>query len=353
MSVNTCPDNLLPKFRPFLLGNQECTAECKAEIDQIFSSRSTSDKIKDYIIDAGNWILKLERSDALPTTHDTHLYRVRKAERYRNFIQENGYENDLMVPKKYLYWHEIQQKFYTVSEKVDLSDEVAKPDPEFGRQISVASRYQLEDQMAQMGLDFSKTQTGALKFGKQQRAITPTQAKALAELCLQGYTDLSYNNIFFTQDGKIAIIDTEPVKRAVKKTFDESYFSMILGEKRITLCSQKILGFKKLKLACSDEAAIKEVEKVETNHVLWNIAIQVTKIAITCLALYVVPTALALLPIGAAAAGALILAFKIATCTKLVFLGTQLAYTMANWAMSRGGVNWVAPLAIEEATGIF
>jgi len=121
--------------------------------------------------------------------------------------------------------------------------------------------------------------------------VTPEQAKALAELSVLGYTDLTYKNMFFTTDGKIAIVDTEPVKRIIKKLFFLNPISVFLNDKDALLTAQSIAGIIKLKTVCSTLDAKQEVEKVEKNAAMWTLAKLVCKIAIACLALYFIPAA--------------------------------------------------------------
>ncbi len=65
-----------------------------------------------------------------------------------------------------------------------------------------------------------------------QRSLTPIQAKTLANISILGCTDLSYNNLYFTQDGKVALIDTEPHKRALKKICKSSslFFFLVIKD---------------------------------------------------------------------------------------------------------------------------
>ncbi len=211
--------NLSPKFQPFLIGSPKCPAKIKDEIDTIFQQPLTSLK-SNYILDAGKWILKLGRTDGLHTTPDTHLYRVRKAEKIRTYIQQNNLEAHIAVPTKYLYWNTAQNQFYVVAEKMDLSSEVGMP-----TSGEVEANFKA-------GASFGG-QLQALANNAPKRSLTPPQAKALAELSVLGYTDLSYNNLYFTQDGKVAIIDTEPLKRSLKKMSKSSFFFFLFGDKDV------------------------------------------------------------------------------------------------------------------------
>src|SRR5687768_4774763 len=93
-------NNFSPKFQPFLIGSPTCPAKIKDEIDTIFKQPLKPLK-SNYIFDAGKWILKLGRTNGI-TTPDTHLYRVRKAEKIRSYIHQNNLDAHIAVPRKYL-----------------------------------------------------------------------------------------------------------------------------------------------------------------------------------------------------------------------------------------------------------
>ena len=285
LSIN----NLPKKFYPYLLGHAECKATYKNEIDAVFQKplRPLVQKPQDgqyavrpYIFDAGNWFLKLNRTDQANIRPDTVLYRVRKAAKIEKFILENHLQNQFALPKKHLYWHLEEKRFYVVSEKLQLSNEVAEP-----------VNAQIEQQFTQAAGQVHG-QAEALANGVSKRSITAEQAKNLARMCLElGYTDLSYNNLYFNQEGKVAIIDTEPVQRTFKKTiFSFFVFRLGLGD-RVGFCAEHALGgISRLKLYCSNSLAMKSVEKVEKNHILWNLAKLISKLGVTCLMIYVAPS---------------------------------------------------------------
>lgn len=325
--MNINPNNINPKFYPYLLGHPSCPVNIKQDIDQIFQQPLKPLK-SDYIFDAGQWILKLGRTDGLLTTEDTHLYRVRKAEKIRVYIHNHNLENALVVPHKYLYWHPQEQQFYVVSEKLDLSDEVATP-----RDLNTENAFKAT---ALLGVE---GQVQALDQGKPQRELTPDQAEALAQLSIQaGYTDLTYNNMFFTKDGKVAIIDTEPVKRGLKKMVANNKIAYLLADKRAWLAQQSIAGIAKLKSSCHDLIALRKVEKVERGHVLWNITILVGKIALSVLIIASLPTALALLPIGATAVTALKATLIAVVALKILLNTVLIASIYKMWCTSHNGL---------------
>ncbi|MEI8301439.1 MAG: hypothetical protein WCG10_07540 [Chlamydiota bacterium] len=285
LSIN----NLPKKFYPYLLGHAECNATYKNQIDAVFQQplrplaqnpQEGQFAVRPYIFDAGNWFLKLNRTDQPNIRPDTVLYRIRKAAKIEKFIIENHLENQFILPKKNLYWHPQEQRFYVVSEKLQLSNEVAEP---LNAQIEQEFKY---------NADQAHGQAEALANGAPKRSITADQAKNLARMCLElGYTDLSYNNLYFNQEGKVAIIDTEPVQRTFKKTiFSFWVFRCGLAD-RVWVCAEHALGgISRLKFYCSNPLAMKAVEKIERNHILWNLAKLASKLGVTCLMIYVAPS---------------------------------------------------------------
>lgn len=330
--------NLSHKFQPFLVGSPTCPAKIKDEMDTIFEESLRPLK-GNYIFDAGKWILKLERTDGSKTTPDTHLYRVRKAEKIRTYIQKNNLEAHIAVPKKYLYWNTSQNQFYVVAEKMDLSTEVATP----------ASK------------DIEENWRGAASYGGQvhalankapRRSLTTIQARTLAELSVLGYTDLSYNNLYFTKDGKVAVVDTEPQKRSLKKIVKSSFFFFLFGDKRSVLAQQSIAGIAKLKLYTDDPTALQAIEKVEKNHALWGMARLITKISLVTLAIYFTPTITALIPI-AIVATTLKVSFIAFAVLKNIFFALNLLSVYIVWNFSCNGLKGIRQILNMEAQSLF
>jgi hypothetical protein len=333
-------NNLPLKFLPFLLGHSSClyskAAVLKQDIDSKLKTRTTVNIKENYILDAGKWILKLPRT-GINTTPDTHIYRIRKAEKIRNFIKVNHLEEHLKVPKKFLY-ESKNGEYFVAAKKVDLSNEVASvSDISFKNNISSFT----------LG-----GQCKAFNEGASQRDLTPTQAKALAELAFLGYTDQSYNNVFFTKTGKVAILDTEPVKRVMKKTVVSSNFFMLLIDKQTLLATQAITGTAKLKAYCTNPEALRQVEIVERKHVLWNVAKLILKIAVCCLVIYYIPVLIAssTLPVIVATAlkVSLIAVLSIKTCT----LTTNLANLLLTWKHSCNGFAGLTNIVRTEQQGL-
>ena len=329
--------NLPPKFQSFLIGSPTCPAKIKDEIDAIF--QQPLKPLKNYIFDAGKWVLKLGRTDEFATTPDTHLYRVRKAEKIRSYIHKNNLDAHIAVPRKYLYWNTTQKQFYVVAEKMNLSPEVPTP-----------ASLDIEAAFKEGGPSVGG-QMQALANNAPKRSLTPAQAKALAELSVLGYTDLTYNNLYFTQDGKVAIIDTEPVKRSLKKMTKSSFLFFLLGDKRSLLSKQSIAGIAKLKLYIDNPTALQAVQRVEKNHALWSIAQLITKISIVTLVIYFTPTITTLIPI-AAVAMTLKVSFITVAVLKNISLTSDVLGMCAIWHLSCQGLQGACSIITLEKSSM-
>ena len=324
-------NNLPSKFQPFLLSNEQ-NKDIKEEIDDIFKTRLKSLE-RDYIFDVGKWVLKRECSN--PTlTRDTHLYRIRKAEKIRRFIQKNHLENHIEVPKKYLYWNKNESRFYVVAEKMPLSKEVAKP----------AS---IEIENCLKGDKTSRGQQKALIENAPRRSLTSIQAKSLAELSILGYTDLTYNNLYFIQGGKIAIIDTEPVTRGLKKRMKSTWVFFLFRDMEAVRAIHSIIGIAKLKCYTDQPDALKAVLAVERNLAFWGMSRLITKIAAVTLAIYFTPTITSLIPI-AGVAGALKVSFIAMAALKDLILAIEVMNIYLIWGKSCRGLEGLKSINILE-----
>jgi hypothetical protein len=312
------PSNLPSKFNTHYLGHKKCIAPpgTKEEIDAIFEQNSYKNLKDGYIFQSEDkkWFVKGERRSnggaQILTTPDTHLYRVRKSIKVQNYIKKNHLEGSLAVPEKYLYWDSKLGKFFTVARSMDLSNEVAE----------LFDSNQHFDSSA-------GGQVKALMMKSPTRAITPIQAKALAELSFKGLTDYSYNNLFFTKAGQVAILDTEPVKRAATKfsyNISNHWFkgsmNYLFGNYSTWKLTNAIAGTAKLKFVCPNPEALKEVERVEKKHVLWHISKLITKIALVSLAFYALPSAIALLSLTGVAVTLISVTAKTLLAFKLISL---------------------------------
>ena len=333
--IGTLPE----KFHPYLIGHPKCCLDPAAQ-DQIKNILSQPKVfLKSNVLGVGKWILKHTRTDFI-TTEDTHLYRVRKAEKVRRYIEANGLQEELIVPKKWICrWRE---DFWTVSEKIDLSEEVASP-------IKGFQEWVRPEEAAQVG-----GQLNALcNLGKPRREINPTQARALAELSILGYTDLTYNNLYFDKAGKVAIIDTEPVKRALKKEVFAGSLPRFFGDKGGFLSMQAVAGIAKLKMVCGNPEALKAVESVETRLVVWTIAKLVAKLALAIFVMWNASPILAVFPLGGAVLVLKPILIAIAVI-KTISLLSLVASNSVLWMLSRHRTpDSVEAIAQMELNGAF
>ena len=208
------------------------------------------------------------------------------------------------MPQKYLYWRETERKFYVVAEKLDLSNEIAKPHAE------------IEQPWRTCGDKFGG-QIKKIGEGVQQRMITLLQARSLAQMSFLGYSDLTYNNLFFDKEGKIAIIDSEPLKKQFYDNINASWMKY-LADRSGLVAQHGLTGTAKLKTYCPTPDLLQEVEKVEKSHVLWYIAETITKLVLVVIAFKV--TAGLAIPFASVA----FVALKVAAKTVLIMTGTLL-----------------------------
>jgi hypothetical protein len=330
MQLNTTPSDLNPKFYPYLIGRSECQApdNYQPKLKEIFSRELTPYSQRDYIFVEDDWFLKLPRRK-FPTTPDTHLYRVRKAEKIRRYIENRDLSEHFVVPKKYLYWHFNQ--FYVVAEKLELSDEEA---------TMKGTNHNFSDPKRGEPCSASSTAT---------RALSVAQATGLAELAIYtGLTDLSYNNCHFTPDGKIAIVDTEPLGRVVKEWAKRTFFEDLQAIKAL----QVVGGMAKLKTYCSNPEALIAVQKIERRYALSNLARLVCKIAMASLALVIFPYIIGYAPFGLVATSSLkFLAVSIAAL-KTIYLINSTVELYDRWWLStqkKAGLQIIYGKESEEA----
>jgi len=317
------PATLPKNLQPFLLGSPQSKAplDLKEKIDAVFAKGlqclNTEDRVmdgigllqsRDYVFDAGDWVLKSARTGNLGRTpeslQDLLIHRVTQIEMLRSFVTHNKLEEAFHLPQKYLYWNESQRQFYVVAEKLELSDEIAKPHAEI-EQLWRAEGFLLGGQLKKVG------------EGAQQRTITALQARSLAQMSFLGYSDLTYNNLFFDKEGKIAIIDSEPLKKIFYNNLNASWLKYVADRSGL-VAQHGLIGTAKLKTYCPTPELLQEVEKVEKSHVLWYTAETITKLVLVVIVFKV--TAGVAIPFGSVA----FVAIKVAAKTVLILKGTLL-----------------------------
>jgi hypothetical protein len=204
------PIQLKSKFDPYILNKATDPekVELHHQLQKIFSShRPGFDPLsayqgflplggKNHVVKHPNlpgWVIKGQRNDQFNFIPDQHIYRVRKATRIQQVIDKHGF-TQVVVPKKFLYQHE--GSWFVIAQELDL-------DPN----ASITKNFSIFDK-------------------KIVKPLTPEQAKEISTICFEGrLNDLGSHNLFYTRDGKIAIVDTEPVNRKTKKNL--GFFRLI------------------------------------------------------------------------------------------------------------------------------
>jgi len=210
----------------------ELQTEVNQAFGEVFKKYSREERWSN-IFDIGEWFVK--RNNRIIHHFGENLYRVRKAKKIREYIIRNELTKHFIIPEKYICWIEIQQEFCVISKKIPLSQEIPA------------------------------------------RELTPIQARSLAELSLLGYS-LDYKNLHFTPGGKVAIIDTKPKKRGIKK-IDVFH----LRDRDSLITRQMLLEVAELKLYCHNPDALQAIEEVANKCVAKTIVKLIQKIAFASL----------------------------------------------------------------------
>lgn len=223
------------------------------------------DYVKEYA-ELPGWIVKEARTGLLGANlyPDTHVYRVRKAEKIQRLIDKFQLGDDVVVPKKYLYFS--NGKWYVIAQKLDLSPKTPSLYRPYWEKMGDA------EQASAVAQGFGEQLGNRIIEGRKIssphcQAISAAQARAAAILAFDALqTDLTSLNMFFSADGKLAILDTEPVKRYFCKLSKSSIFTRLFTDQYIFRATQAMLGTAKFKLQLSKPDARKAVEKVENYY---------------------------------------------------------------------------------------
>lgn len=234
------PIHLPPKFDSYIINNMD--NDLRKQLDQIFHKIPASSLdflsqdngfqsmgYKDHVVthpSLADWVIKGPRHDhVISTLPDTHIYRVRKATRIQKVIEKYGF-SEVVVPKKFLY--EYQGQWFVIAEKLDID-----------------SKATLDNTSLWLYPDHTL------------KSLTSKQAEEIAYLCFEGkLEDVTKANINFTKDGKIAILDTEPISRAIKKA-GRIWLQFIPNLKSTFLFLMSLTNSERLFLMCSSEAGEK------------------------------------------------------------------------------------------------
>lgn len=221
--------NKNPHLNPSLKTNLDALI-----LDERFSNGWVSSGGKDNILQHASlphYIVKASKPSDTPGFYrDANFYRLRKADKIQRCILKNSFQNEVVLPEKYLYESVDGQK-YVVVEKLQLT-------------------------LIEVPYTFA-------------------EAKILACIVLDaGLADIQKVNILRDSAGKLALIDTEPTYRKFKKA---SY----LGGSSECSFLERMQGLTYLKAKSIPEAG-SLIESLMTKLHLKYIAIKVTKLIVVC-----------------------------------------------------------------------
>lgn len=210
----------------------------------------THPNLPNYIIKGGG------RTDLINCcAADQHIYRVRTATRIQKIIDKNKY-TDIIVPKKYL--HQYKNKWFVIAEKLDIDHSICL-DTIFTRRRDVDNCWKAE-------------MNGQPIPQKRFQKLSQEQARKLVHLIYDGHLlDPKAENFLFTKDGKIALIDTEPLMRNERKKIKG--FWWLPGSKTIlkqqlryisAACSSEVL-----RKDCADNDSIAMMQSID-NSMRWR-----------------------------------------------------------------------------------
>ncbi|MCE2983261.1 MAG: hypothetical protein LW832_06815 [Parachlamydia sp.] len=240
-------NDLAVKFNPYIISNTNLP-DVKTQLDSVFNNIGpvfSADKGFNELDDKGhvvshpalnNWIFKKEREDLEFAAPDAHIYRVRRASRLQEVIAKNGIA-DIVVPRKWLY--QTNDQWVVAAEKVDLDETHIVKSPSI------------------------------MEHDKVQKHLSPAQAKGIATLCFEGrLEDVRGQNIQYTQDGKVALVDTEPLSRSFFKSIP-SWVKHIPLFKSTFKFRIAMENSERLYLICPNPLAKKEIRQVQ-NQQFWK-----------------------------------------------------------------------------------
>jgi hypothetical protein len=203
------------------------------------------------------YFIKTQRKDHFidKTTPDTHLYRVRKANKIRKAAEKYGFSHLIAVPTKWVY--KGKQEWIVLSEELPLSKRELKPYTSYAH-------------------------TSNTSYDE----LTPEQARALSILAFEtNLNDLGSHNLAFTEDRRVAIVDTEPWDRRITKDFSGVLGNRFPFDHEVLRVSRALDGTLRLKRCCSNPAAVREIMAVEKEYYKKTMIKAVMRLALGVLAL--------------------------------------------------------------------
>lgn len=244
------------KFDPYILNKAKEPEQQKLclQLDAIFAAPNNSHEFKPVGGKAHvlkhqalpGWIIKKTRCDGLNFIADQNIYRVRKALRIQQVIEKHHF-TETVGTKEFIYEH--NGEWLVISEELPLAaNVVVKQEDDI-----LARLYRNKNEIV--------------------RPLTPQQAKEHAVICFEANLgDIHVGNLMYTVDGKVALVDPEPVDRAAKKVWWRRILYLF---PRIKASEQFILNNTSaahLAACCTDPKAAEEVEKVRCRKLLKEVA---------------------------------------------------------------------------------
>ncbi len=162
-----------------------------------------------------------------------------------------------------------------MSEKLDLSDDIVKVSAAVKAALSATATVALRSLPgSRLGLLLGQAPASV-------RPLSVEQIKGLAEMVFLGLSDLSYNNLFFTREGKLALIDTDPEARKEKKDLWKTLLFKIVGSKDDYRFNLKMQNLQQLKLLTTNEEAFQAIRDVEKKPMMIQAAKLIAKTVAT------------------------------------------------------------------------
>jgi hypothetical protein len=201
--INDLPDDKLPpqvvtarSTLNTIYANQENMApDCKAVFHSTLGFQKLEDTAAHIAVhpQMNEWVFKCKRSD-MQTAEDTHLYRVRKADKIRR-MQLPG----VVVPLKYLY-RLPNGEYIVLAQKLIIHRKIENP--------SIT-----DPNVSQETKDFLKKCSPFVPI-----KLTPSQGWNITKVIFRtNATDLNLTNFFHNEKGQLVLPDTEPHLRSYRK----------------------------------------------------------------------------------------------------------------------------------------
>lgn len=268
-----------PKFHPSIINRGEFSdAELKERVERAISDWQVSEEHKQNVFEIqglGGYVVKTKRTDAYSThlASDTHLYRVRKALKMRAISEKYSLQDHIEIPLKYLYFQ--SNRWYVIAEKSELTDE--------GPIINQAYAAALKDKDTDYG-----AVPGQIRFIEQSsshRALSQGQARALTVLTYEsGYIDFNFCNFCFTNKGKFALLDLEPLHRKYKKREQAKWKYLGLYDFSLCYLPRLVKSIARLRVATNEPQVVSAINQTENYYLLAHTVKAVARLAITVLA---------------------------------------------------------------------